>query len=642
MGDLLTYYPRTYEDRSTIEPLTAAFKKQEFSCLAEVVSHEYFSFGKNRTLKVWVRDESTGASLLCFGRNFLAEKFLPGKKFLIHGNFQVRRGEIQSSSFDAEEYSEHPQRFGRVLPVYPLTEGLYQRSLRKTLYEVIRTQLTCQINEYFSPAFVLAHDLMPLRDAVSEMHFPASFEHQEKARRRIVFDELFLFEWMLLKKMAILRSKYSAHPMPAAHGTIDLLRRSLPFSLTSSQERAMSDISADMAKSYPMNRLLQGDVGSGKTVAAALALLAAAKDGWQGALLVPTEILAEQHYKTLTQVFSGLSVPVGLLTSSTPVPRREKMLADLKMGRLRVVVGTHALLQKDVQFQSLAVVVIDEQHKFGVHQRCQLLQRSPRPHQLVMTATPIPRTLALTIFGDLEVSTMKELPAGRKPVATYWVTREKQREVLCHILEKVHAGEQAYIIFPLIEETEKSDLLAAKREFDRLKKDIFASVKMGLVHGRVRAEDRESIMKSFRAGDIQVLVATSVVEVGVDNPNATVMVIENAERFGLSQLHQLRGRIGRGTKASECFLFGEPKTVEGQKRLRIMTKTQDGFVIAEEDLRLRGPGEFLGTRQSGAPLFKTADLIRDEDILIRTRGVAEQLLAEDPALSAPEDRKSVV
>jgi ATP-dependent DNA helicase RecG len=384
----------------------------------------------------------------------------------------------------------------------------------------------------------------------------------------------------------------------------------------------------DLAVERPMNRLLQGDVGSGKTVVAAFTLLLASKNNKQAALLVPTEILAEQHFRSIKKLLEPFNISVGLLTAATETPKREKMLAELRQNKLSVLIGTHAMLQEDVTFHSLAIAVIDEQHKFGVHQRSRLLEYALRPHQLVMTATPIPRTLALTIYGDLKISTMKEMPAGRKPIKTYWVDRAKQADLLAHVRQKLVEGEQAFFVFPMIDETEKIDLKAAEKEFKQLKAGVFKDFKMGLVHGRIAREEREWMMREFREGKIHVLVATSVVEVGVDHPNATMMVIENAERFGLAQLHQLRGRIGRGSKASECFLFGEPTTEEGKRRLKIMTKTQDGFLIAEEDLKLRGPGDFMGTRQSGEPYFRVGHPLLDEAILLEARETAHWLKRE--------------
>ena len=325
-----------------------------------------------------------------------------------------------------------------------------------------------------------------------------------------------------------------------------------------------------------------------------------------------------------------------MLTSSTAAPKRERLLAELKQGKIQILIGTHALLQKDVQFAALALVVIDEQHKFGVHQRCQLFQRAPRPHQLVMTATPIPRTLAMTLYADLDVSLMRERPASRQPVKTFWVLRKEQPKILAAMLLKIQKGEQAYFIFPAVEETEKTDLLAATQEYEKLRKGVFAKIKMGLVHGRLSREEREPIMRAFRAGEIQILVATSVIEVGVDNPNATMMVIENADHFGLAQLHQMRGRIGRGDKASECFLFGTPKTEEAKSRLELMTRSQDGFQIAEEDLKLRGPGDCWGTRQSGEPLFRLAHPVLDQNLLMEAREEALDLLRTRALQSSPE------
>jgi ATP-dependent DNA helicase RecG len=354
-------------------------------------------------------------------------------------------------------------------------------------------------------------------------------------------------------------------------------------------------------------------------VVAAFALLAAQRSGLQSAFLIPTEILAEQHYKTLVRFLEPLGICPELLTKSTAPDKRARLIAELKQGKSPVVVGTHSLLQDNIIFRNLGLLVVDEQHKFGVHQRNRLLLRTPRPHQLVMTATPIPRTLALTVYAGLDISTMKELPKGRVPIKTYWITRKKQPEIFAHMSERIQKGEQAYIVFPLIEETEKADLLAAKKEFERLRKTVFQKCRMGIVHGKLERADRESIMRAFTRKEIDILVATSVIEVGVDQPNATMMIIENAERFGLAQLHQLRGRIGRGSVESECFLFGEPATEEGKMRLRLLTKLSDGFLIADEDLKLRGQGDLWGTRQSGDPLFRVAHPVLDEAILLQAR-----------------------
>jgi ATP-dependent DNA helicase RecG len=629
--DLLRYFPRRYEDRSCYVRISDIQPGQIVTIKGEIVAAVLKRFRGITLLDVAVGDDSGVIHMTWFNQPYLKPQMEPGRGGIFYGKADLRQGKLQLSSPEYEfvEDDEDTVHTMRITPVYPLTQGLFQRSLRTTIYDVVHNQLDQQIVEYLPEEFIQNLKLMGLREAIREMHFPTSLALMQKARERIVFDELFFFELLIFKKIDSLRSTTQAMVIRSDNSTQREFANHLPFDLTAGQKEALTSIAADMGQPYPMNRLLQGDVGSGKTVVAAFALLLAAQSKHQAAFLVPTEILAEQHYHTIRSVLAPFKLAVGLLTSNTPLDRRQKMLAELKQGKVSILIGTHALFQEDVHFASLALLVIDEQHKFGVHQRHHLLNRHPRPHQLVMTATPIPRTLALTVFGDLDVSVMKELPSGRQPIATYWITRKKQPDVLRHILEKIETNhEQAYFIYPSIEETENHDLQAAKKGYEKLRKDIFLNIKVGLVHGKLDRDDREYIMRSFKEGEIKVLVATSVVEVGVDNPNATMMVIENAERFGLSQLHQMRGRVGRGQRASECFLFGEPKTEEGKRRLRVLTKTHNGFVIAEEDLKLRGPGEFLGTRQSGEPLFKTADLINDQEILLRARDAANRIVKQ--------------
>lgn len=626
--DLLYYFPRRYEDRSQFRSVHDAQGGDPVTLQGEVLSVRFRPLKKTSLVEVTFGDETAMMHAVWFNQPYLKNQFMVGQRVVFYGKVEWYQNRYQMSSpeyeiIDPDEEAIHT---GRITPIYPLTEGLFQKSLRAAIHDLIQSQLEIIIQDPLPAAFRAEEGLMSLCEAIHEMHFPSAMENYERARRRIVFDEFFFFELRLLKKLEKMRSKYQSYPFRDGEKLFNSFKEKLPFQLTVSQEKACHDFMADTLENYPMSRLLQGDVGSGKTVIAAFALLMAAKNGSQGVLLVPTEILAEQHYRTLLDLLSTFGVSIGLLTSSTPTNKRAKMLAEIKQGKQDITVGTHAVLQEDVKFGSLALVVIDEQHKFGVYQRCQLLNHHPRPHQLVMTATPIPRTLALTLYGDLSVTTMKELPKGRKEIKTYWITRQKQKQVLEHILARIQQGEQAYFIFPLIEETEKSDLLAAEREYEKLRKGIFSKTKMGLVHGRLVREERDAVMKAFRDREIKILVATSVVEVGVDNPYATVMVIENAERFGLSQLHQMRGRIGRGVKSSTCFLFGEPKTTEGQKRLRILTQTHNGFVIAEEDLKLRGPGDFWGARQSGEPYFRIAHPVLDEEILMHTRQLALQIV----------------
>lgn len=642
LRDLFYLFPRRYEDRSKILKITEITPAENATIQGEVLTLGIRPLKQMRIFEMIVGDETGMIPVLWFNQPFLKNQFRVGMKVILSGRVDLYQDKLQMNSPEyeiIEEDEENLLHTGRIVPIYPLTEGLFQRSLRAVLNVLINENLEKEIHEFLPGSFIKSLELTPLLDTLKEIHHPGSFEKLEAARRRLIFDEFFLFELELLERLRYQREKQDAFVIQDGEKCFEDFKKSIPFTLTISQDRAIHEIIQDCTKPYPMSRLLHGEVGSGKTLVAAFALFLIARSDKQAAFLVPTELLAEQHLKTIEQLLKPLGVAPELLTASTPTDKREKLLTQVRNGKLPILIGTHALLQSDVLFQSLALVIIDEQHKFGVRQRTQLLQTIPKPHLLVMTATPIPRTLALTLYGDLEVSTMSELPKGRSPVKTYWIVREKQPDVLQHIRDRVLKGDQAYIVFPSIDETEKSDLFAARQEFERLVREDFKGLSLGLVHGRLTREEREQIMQDFRRGGIQVLIATSVVEVGVDNPNAAIIVIENAERFGLSQLHQLRGRVGRGVKESECFLFGEPKNDEGKRRLRILTKSNDGFRIAEEDLRMRGPGELLGTRQSGEPYFRIADLQRDADLLFLARQKALEVLKEDPRLSSPQWEK---
>ena len=629
--DLLYLFPRRYEDRSNFITLSHIPLGESVTCRGEVLEVKFKPIRGMPILEVLIGDFSGTLRALWFNQPYLRKQFQVGQQVIFYGKVEDYKGRIQMANPEfelVENPAEESIHVGRITPIYPLTEGLFQRSLRGILKEALDHYLLEVIHDYLAPGIRAALELMPLDQAIPEMHFPTTGESQARARKRIVFDEFFSFELQLFLRVKAIRAQYQAPVLSLAPQLFEEFRKSLPFELTSSQVKAIQEIAGELTLSVPMNRLLQGDVGSGKTVVAAFAFLMAHRSNFQGAFLVPTEILAEQHFRTLRRFLEPLHVPLELLTKSTAADKRDRMLAELKQGKLSVIVGTHALLREDVRFQALGLVVVDEQHKFGVHQRNLLLQRTPRPHQLVMTATPIPRTLALTLYADLDISLMKEMPRGRLPIKTYWITRKKQDEVFDRMKQKLQKGEQAYIVFPLIEETEKADLLAAKKEYERLRKTVFQGFSLGLVHGKIDREEREATMRAFSRGEIQVLVATSVIEVGVDQPNASMMIIENAERFGLAQLHQLRGRIGRGTIESECFLFGEPTTEEGKMRLRLLTKLQDGFQIADEDLKLRGPGDLWGTRQSGEPLFRVAHPLLDEALFLLARKEAQKVIAE--------------
>jgi ATP-dependent DNA helicase RecG len=631
--DLLYLFPRRYEDRSHFASLNDLPMNEPITCRGEVMDVKFKPIRFMPLVEVLIGDNTGTLRIVFFNQPYLKKLFQCGQQVIAYGKVELYKKNVQMSNpeFEIVEGPETESiHTGRITPIYPLTEGLFQRSLRTTLKEAVDHHLEGSITDLLPPQLRHDLDLLPLDQALREMHLPTSFEILEKARRRIVFDEFFSFELQIFLKVKAIRTQHQAPAFRIAPGLVDEFKRSLPFELTKSQEQAIQDLVNDLGQEVPMNRLLQGDVGSGKTVVAAFAFLAAHRSGLQSAFLIPTEILAEQHYRTLLKFLEPVGIRPELLTKSTEPDRRARLVAELKQGKVPVVVGTHALLQDDIRFKDLGLLVVDEQHKFGVHQRNQLLQKTPRPHHLVMTATPIPRTLALTLYADLDISVIREMPKGRQPIKTYWITRKKQPEIFSHMALRLQKGEQAYIVFPLIEETEKKDLLAAKKEFEHLRKTVFSKFRMGLVHGKVDRPEREAIMRAFSRKEIDILVATSVIEVGVDQPNATMMIIENAERFGLAQLHQLRGRIGRGALGSECFLFGEPTTEEGKMRLRLLTKITDGFQIADEDLKLRGQGDLWGIRQSGEPLFRVAHPVLDEAILLETRREAQKVIAEIP------------
>ncbi len=662
--DLFYFFPRQYQDRSHFISLKDIQPGQFFTVKGEVLTTGLKRMKRMTLFEMTLGDDSGFVYATWFNQPYLNRQFKEGDTVILSGKVELYNSRLQFNSPDYEVLSkslEDTIHTGRIVPIYPLTEGLGQRGMRRAMKELVDSELQ-EVSDFLSPDLRERLDLVPLRSAIQNIHFPTEADALDRARRRLIFEEFFIFEIALLKRIRRDRSALKAPAFSQFETALEEFCGHLPFKLTASQQEVIREIAGDVAPAarqpqsgqaadgglselgqpVPMRRLLQGDVGSGKTVVAAFLLFLAAKNHFQSVLMAPTEVLADQHYQTLTRLLAPLNVKIVLITGSTEEKERGEILADLRRHRIDLAVGTHALIQEDIRFAKLGAVVIDEQHKFGVRQRAVLLSGDVRPHLLVMTATPIPRTLGLTLYGDLDISSIRELPLGRIPVQTFWITKVKEHEVLTHVKEKVMRGEQAYIIFPLIDETEKMDIQAATTEFENLRKGIFSGVELGLIHGRLSRWDKERVMRDFKAGRVGVLVSTSLVEVGIDNPNATLMVIENAERFGLSQLHQLRGRIGRGAKESFCFLFGNPQTEEGKRRLRILTKTTDGFKIAEEDLILRGPGDFLGTRQSGAPLFKIGDLVRDADLLRLARKEAMALIEQDPELARFETLKSRV
>jgi ATP-dependent DNA helicase RecG len=544
---------------------------------------------------------------------------------------------MQHPDFEIVEEGEEDERIhmGRLVPVYPLTEGLTQRPLRSLIWKLLE-QYAARVADPLPQALRETRKLLPLNEAIRALHFPSTEEETLRARRRVVFDDFLLLQLGL----AIRRSRQESVRgivIDQPGKLIRQMRKQLSFTLTKAQERVWEEIRQDLARPTPMNRLLQGDVGSGKTIVAALAILTAAEAGVQSALMAPTEILAEQHVMTLSQLLPPLGVRVALLTSGMKAKERKAVLADLKRGAGDCLVGTHALIQEGVEFKRLGLAVVDEQHRFGVLQRASLRAKGEHPNLLVMTATPIPRTLALTLYGDLDLSVIDEMPPGRKPIITVWRTEQKRQQIYQFLHEEIAAGRQVYVVCPMVEESAESDLKAATEMAERLQKDVFPGERIGLMHGRLRFDEKEAVMRTFKAGAISILVSTTVIEVGIDVPNASVMLVEHAERFGLAQLHQLRGRVGRGPWKSYCILLAGGKlSEEARKRLETMVESQDGFRIAEVDLELRGPGEFFGTRQSGLPEFKIADLLRDGPILGEARQEAFTIAASDPLLEKPE------
>jgi ATP-dependent DNA helicase RecG len=644
--DLLYHFPHRYEDRRIARCIgqLRVGEKEAFSCEVLYPAQTNKMAGRNLT-KVRVGDDTGRADLQWWNQPFREKQLKPGMKLFVYGKVNEFNGFLQIDSPEFEVISdEDGSQTGRIVPVYPATEGLYQSNLRRAIGnaldkygELLEEMIPAEIRD----TYVLA----PLAESLRQIHFPDNMDAQENARYRLVFEELFLLQVALTQKKRAAHLEEFGIRHIVEDEEIKKFVRALPFKLTNAQKRVMNEIRKDLKSPRPMNRLLHGDVGSGKTIVAAYALWSAYKSGYQGALLAPTEILSEQHFSVLTRILKPLGVEVGLLEGSIKAKNKRQIVADLAEGRIHVVIGTHALIQEGIEFHNLGVCVVDEQHRFGVMQRAALAQKGPghtRPDVLVMTATPIPRTMALTIYGDLDVSVLDELPPGRQPIKTVKIKPTQRQRAYDYVLAEVKKGRQAYVVCPLVEESEKlAHLKAATALAERLRENELKDVRVGLVHGQMSVLERDEEMELFRAGMRDVLVSTTVIEVGVDVPNATIMLIEDAERFGLSQLHQLRGRIGRGEHKSMCILLSDPKTDEGRARLSVMTKTQNGFEIAEHDLNLRGPGEFYGTRQSGLPDFRLANIVRDVDVIQLARDAAVQVVSGDPHLESPEYRPLV-
>ncbi|MEX2148459.1 MAG: ATP-dependent DNA helicase RecG [Candidatus Rokuibacteriota bacterium] len=634
--DALFFVPIRHEDRTRLTLFRALQVGETYTCAGTIVGVSPPPPGRRMApLVLTLRDETGLMTATIFGgRHYLARVLERGQRVLVHGKVSRYLGTLTISVADweiVETGDDERIHTGRLVPIYSSTEGLTQRPLRRIMASLIET-FVGGLPETLPEAVRERRQLMPLREAIRGAHLPATDAEREAARRRLAFDDFLLLQLGL----AILRARTARArgvAMSPRGALVARLRAALPFALTAAQERVWTEIRRDMAEPYPMHRLLQGDVGSGKTIVAALAVLTAIESGYQAAVMAPTEILAEQHVVTFRTLLEPLGVRVTLLTSAVKTRERGVRRAAIAGGEVECIVGTHALVQKHVDFRRLGLAVVDEQHRFGVRQRATLRGKGEHPHVLVMTATPIPRTLALTLYGDLDVSVIDELPPGRKPIVTKARTETARRQIYQFLREQVGEGRQVYVVYPLVEESELIDLKAATDMAGLLQRDVFAGLTVGLLHGRMHGEEKEAVMARFKAGAIHVLVATTVIEVGIDVPNASVMLIEHAERFGLSQLHQLRGRVGRGPWKSYCILLTSGRLGEdAQRRVRALEETNDGFRIAEVDLQLRGPGEFFGTRQSGLPEFRVADLLRDARILEEARVEALRIIGADPDL----------
>lgn len=635
-ADLLRYFPRDYEDRTRLTTIAQAMEGEPVCISAMVAETPRLSRirkGLDIT-KVKVVDELSAMTVTFFNQTYVKDALRPGETYMFYGKVEGfgRARQMTNPVFEKEGSARFT---GCIMPVYPLTHGISNNLLAGLTRRALDGCLE-QVEETLPPAIRQEHTLAALPFSYENIHYPASFEALALARRRLIFEELFTLSCGL----AFLKQRRggTAGPVFAGQDAGEFLSL-LPFSPTSAQTRAMEEISADTMTGKPMNRLLQGDVGSGKTAVAAYGAWLAWKGGFQSALMAPTEILAQQHFRTLSALLEPAGMRVALLTGSMKAAEKKRIYAALETGGIDLAVGTHALLSEGVAFARLGLVVTDEQHRFGVAQRAALAAKADlQPHVLVMSATPIPRTLALIIYGDLDVSVLNELPPGRTPVETYLVGEDKRQRMYNFVRKLVGEGRQAYIVCPMVEEGDEAtaELKAVTAYAGQLQAEVFPDLRVAFVHGKMKSKEKDAVMAAFSAGEVDVLVSTTVIEVGVDVPNAALMIIENAERFGLSQLHQLRGRVGRGEHSSYCVLISENKTPETRDRLKVMTRTTDGFLISEEDLKARGPGDFFGKRQHGLPQLRVADLAGDMRVLKEAQEAAEALLRRDPKLTLPE------
>ena len=637
LKDLITYYPRAYEDRSKPKLISDVIDGEDVLIEAIAVSRIVeLKVKKNMTLyKLTVRDESGVCEITWFNQPYLNKQFIYGEKYSFFGKAHVKTSKIEMNSpvFDPVNINKNT---GKIVPIYPTTFSLPQNSLRK----IIENGL-CNIDNLLIeglPEYILKeYNLVGVKEAIYNIHMPKSFDEFKLARRRLVFEELLTMQLALLNLKSSWKKEQKGISYDKNIKISDIINN-LPFKLTRAQLKVLEEIDSDMESSKAMNRLLQGDVGSGKTVVSIISAYKAVKSGYQVAIMAPTSILAVQHLESYVEILGKFNISCELLVSSVTKKKKEEILNKLQNGEIDVLIGTHAILEDNVVFKNLGLVVTDEQHRFGVRQRSKIVAKGSNPDVLVMTATPIPRTLALILYGDLDISIIDELPPNRKRIETYAVTKNMESRVNSFVRKQVLEGRQAYIVCPLVEENEEINAKSVVELFEKYKEEIFLDLKVDYIYGKMKSKEKDEIMQNFKEGKINILISTTVIEVGVNVPNASIMIVESAERFGLAQLHQLRGRVGRGEYQSYCILKYESNSEVAKKRMEIMSTTTDGFVIAEKDLELRGSGEFFGTKQHGLPEFKIANLFEDMDILKEVQTLTQKIEQNDSKLEKEEHR----
>lgn len=630
LKDLITYYPRTYEDRSKPKYICECRDGEEV--LIEVVACSGMTNVRlnGKTMqRLMVRDETGLATITWFNQTYLKNKFKIGEKYKFFGKVNIKSGKVMLNSpvFDIEENNKNT---GRIIPIYPLTYNLSQNTLRKIMESAIE-EVYGKLEETLPQYLLKEYNLENLNEATKHIHFPDEFKDFNIARNRLVFEELLSVQLALLELKNNYITEEKGIQFDKNVKMSDVINM-LPFKLTKAQLRVLEEIDNDMESNNAMNRLLQGDVGSGKTVVAMCAAYKAVKSGYQATIMAPTAILATQHLENFKNILKDLNITCELLISGITKKKKSEILEKLKNGEIDILIGTHAIIEENVEFKNLGLVVTDEQHRFGVKQRTKIAEKGKNPDVLVMTATPIPRTLALILYGDLDISIIDELPPNRKKIETFAVGKNMTDRVNTFVKKQIEEGRQAYVVCPLVEENEEMDLKSVEKSYEMYSKEIFSQYRVAYIHGKMKAREKDSIMEQFKKKEIDILISTTVIEVGVDVPNANIMVIENAERFGLAQLHQLRGRVGRGKYQSYCILKFEGKGENTRKRMKVMCDTNDGFIISEKDLELRGAGDFFGTMQHGLPEFKIANLFEDVETLKLVQSVAMKILSEDPKL----------